>query len=180
VSRTKQLAIRFAVPVGIGGLAGVAVIALMAVPGFWPSQTGAPDAAIASTAATPDAAPAFEASLQAARDGLTYLRQAAKTGEPSALQEAERDILLPLLDALAATKVDGRVDPARYQRVYQTVIEVQGLFREIPYFLEVQPGGDMPSFRLLLRRSPVPAIQSRSRPLGWRVETLGDGVILRP
>jgi hypothetical protein len=171
VSRTRRLA--------LGGLAGTALIALLAVPNFWPSRTAAPDAAIAS-AAMPDAAPAFEDSLQAARDGLTYLRQAAKTGEPAALQEAERDILLPLLDALAATKVDGRVDPARYQRVYQTVLEVQGLFREIPYFLEVQPGGDLPSFRLLLRRSPVPAIQGRPRPLGWRVEMLGDGVILRP
>lgn len=174
------LAGSFAGRLALGGLAGTALIALMAVPSFWPSGTAAPDAAIASTAATPDAAPAFEDALQATRDGLTYLRQAAKTGEPAALQEAERDILLPLLDALAATKVDGRVDPARYQRVYQTVLEVQGLFRDIPYFLEVQPGGDLPSFRLLLRRSPVPAIQARPRPLGWRVEMLGDGVILRP
>jgi hypothetical protein len=172
VSRSRRWA--------LGGLAGVALIALLAVPNFWPSRTAAPDPAIASAAAMPDAAPAFEASLQAARDGLTYLRQAAKTGEPSALQEAERDILLPLLDALAATKVDGRVDPVRYQRVYQTVLEVQGLFREIPYFLEVQPGGDLPPFRLLLRRSPVPAIQARPRPLGWRMEMAGDGVILRP
>jgi hypothetical protein len=141
---------------------------------------GAPVAATAQAPARPSPVPELEASLAAARGGLTYLRQAAKTGEPAALQEAERDILMPLLDALEACKVDGRVDRARYTRVTETVAEVQGLFKDLPYHLEVQPGDGLPGFRLSLRRSPYPAIQARPRPLGWKAELVGDGVILRP
>ena len=161
----------------LAGLA-VAAVLLAAAPSLRSWQVNAGDGAQPVAAKPSPTSPELEAALQAMRNGLTNLRQAAKTGDPAALQEAERDILAPLLDALALICVDGRVDAGRYMRVYETVLEVQGLFKEIPYFLEVQPGGGLPSFRLLLRRSPYPAIQARR--LGWRVETQGDGVILRP
>ena len=135
--------------------------------------------AVASTL-PPAGAPELDAALGRMRGGLSYLRQAAKTGMPEALQEAERDVLGPLLDALAAVRVDGRGDPARYERVAEAVSEAQGLFKEIPYALEVEPGGDLPALKLALRRPALPAIQARTAPLGWQVSTEGDGVVLRP
>lgn len=163
----------------LGGLAVLVAACLAAMPSLKSPQANAGQEA-GPTPAPASTGPELESALQAMRNGLTNLRQAAKTGEPAALQEAERDILAPLLDALALSRVGGRVDAARYMRVHDAVLEVQGLFKEIPYFLEVRPGGELPPIRLSLRRSPHPAIQARPRPLGWRSELQGDGVVLRP
>jgi hypothetical protein len=169
-------------PLVVAGFAGIALF------GGWQwnaNLIGHPEAAVASAevlpvAASPSPVPDVATAIQAMRLGLTDLRQAAKTGDPESLREAERDILVPLLDALAASKVNGKLDRTCYLQVVDAVNEAQGLFKEIPYFLEVQPGDNLPSFRLRLRRSPYPVIQARPRPLGWKVEVQGDGVILRP
>lgn len=165
----------------------VATFAALALLGGWQwnanllGRAGAsPDAAVASAEALVSPSPDVATAVQAMRLGLTDLRQAAKTGDPDSLREAERDVLVPLLDALAASKVNGKLDRSCYLQVVDAVNEAQGLFKEIPYFLEVQPGDDLPPFRLQLRRSPYPVIQARPRPLGWKAEVQGDGVILRP
>ncbi|MFP5501784.1 MAG: hypothetical protein ACLGIN_04790 [Candidatus Sericytochromatia bacterium] len=139
--------------------------------------TGAPAQATPS-AGVPPADPAVERAIVAMRQGLTELRQAATTGEPAMLQEAEKDILAGLLDALDASVVDGTVDPGRYARVLEAVAEVEGLFKYIPYVLEVEPGGNLPGFTLLLRRSPYPMIEGRE--MAWRAALVGGGVKLTP
>lgn len=162
-----------------------AMLGLMAVGLVWRGAAwlermeiaGAP-AQASPSAAAPTADPALEAALQAMREGLTELRQAATTGEPAMLQEAERDILAGLLDALDASVVDGRVEPGRYARVLAAVAEVEGLFKYIPYVLEVEPGGDLPGFTLLLRRSPYPMIEARR--MAWKAALVGGGVKLSP
>lgn len=138
---------------------------------------GAPAQASPSASATP-ADPAVERAIFAMRQGLTELRQAATTGEPAMLQEAEKDILAGLLDALDASVVDGAVEPGRYARVLEAVAEVEGLFKYIPYVLEVEPGGELPGFTLLLRRSPYPMIERRQ--MAWRAALVGGGVKLTP
>lgn len=130
------------------------------------------------SAATPVAEPAVERAIARMREGLTELRQAATTGEPAMLQEAEKDILAGLLDGLEASVVDGAVDPVRYRRVLAAVAEVEGLFKYIPYVLEVVPGGELPAFTLPLRRSPYPVIQARR--MAWRSAIVGGGVRLTP
>ncbi|HEY9722582.1 MAG TPA: hypothetical protein V6D47_11225 [Oscillatoriaceae cyanobacterium] len=127
--------------------------------------------------ATPSARPDAIATAIAGMDfGLTDLREAAGTGDPVALRQAEREVLLPLLLGLDDCVIAGRVDPTRYRRLYAAVTRVQGMFKEIPYRLVVQPGGGLPSFTLELRRSPVPVL--RSQPTRWRVEPVDGGVRL--
>jgi hypothetical protein len=118
---------------------------------------------------------AVDAAIAAMRQGLTELRQAATTGEPAMLQEAERDILKGLLDGLDASGVD----PARYQRMADAVAEVEGMFKYIPYRLEVQPGHGLPPIVLMLRRSPWPMIQAR-RSSAWQAAIVEGGVRLTP
>ena len=85
-----------------------------------------------------------------------------------------------LLDGLAASKSDGSLDRLGYARMVAGVAEVQGLFREIPYLLVVKPGEGLTEIRLPLRRSPIPAIESRGKALGWAMAVDGDTVTLTP
>lgn len=110
--------------------------------------------------------------------GLTDLHEAAGTGDPIALRQAEREVLQPLLAGLEGCLVDGRVDARRYRRLYDEVGRVQGMFKEIPYRLEVRPGGALPAFTLELRRSPLPVL--RAMRLHWRVVPIDGGARLLP
>lgn len=105
--------------------------------------------------------PAIDRAIATMREGLTELRQAATTGEPAMLQEAEKTVLRGLLDGLDASVVGGRLDAVRYRRMADAVAEVEGLFKYIPYRLEVRPGPELPPIALMLRRSPWPMIQAR-------------------
>lgn len=107
--------------------------------------------------------PALDRAIATMREGMTELRQAATTGEPAMLREAEQDVLRGLLDALDASVVGQprHLDPARYARVVDAVSEVEGLFKYIPYRLEVKPEAGLPPIELMLRRSPWPAVQAR-------------------
>jgi hypothetical protein len=112
--------------------------------------------------------------------GLTDIREAATTGDPGMLREAEREILSSLLDALDESLVGDRPDPARYARVLAAYNQVSGMFKEIPYTLEVQPGNGLQDFTLKLRRPPQGAIASRKPPLRWHAEEIPGGIRLTP
>jgi hypothetical protein len=145
-----------------------------------PGVAHSPFESEASAAVLASPSPTVDRALEEMRMGLTELRQAAKTGDPLALREAERDILGPLLDGLAASRTEGALDAPSYSRVVAGVAEVQGLFREIPYLLVVKPGGTATEIRLPLRRSPIPAIEARGQSFGWRMAIDGDTVTLTP
>lgn len=124
--------------------------------------------------------PQLEKAVLQVGAGLTDIREAATTGDPGMLREAEREILNALLDALDQSLVEGRPDPARYARVLAAYNQVRGMFKEIPYTLEVQPGNGLQDFTLRLRRPPQGVIATRRQPLRWRVEETPGGVRLVP
>ena len=153
---------------------------LLLAAGLWGWK--APGALSSPTpAAQPNSADArLEAALVEMGVGLTYLRQAAKTGDPEALRQAEQDVLGPLLDALdlAMTGSPPRPEPSRYSRVLAAVAQAEGLFKYVPYVLEVRPGGELPGFTLTLRRSPWPVLQSRRS--AWQARLVDGTVQLTP
>ena len=54
----------------------------------------------------------------------------------------------------------------------------EGLFKYVPYVMEVRPGGDMPAFTLTLRRSPWPVLQARRS--AWQASLVEGTVRLSP
>lgn len=125
---------------------------------------------------------ALERALFNVTQGMGHLRLAARSGEPLLLREAEREIVGGLLDGLdACGDGRGRPEAARYARVYDAYERVQGLFKEIPYVLIVEPGPGLPAWSLPLRRNPWGLMQGRRRAAGtWRAELIASGVRLRP
>lgn len=164
----------------------LAVFAAFAVQRAWiwvhtVTQAEAADKPRPSPTATVAPDPAIDRAIATMHEGLTELRQAATTGEPAMLQEAEKTILRGLLDGLDASVVGTppRLDPARYQRMVAAVAEVEGLFKYIPYRLEVRPGSDLPPIDLMLRRSPWPMIQARHGS-AWQPAMVEGAVRLTP
>lgn len=146
------------------------------------TRAEAADRPAASQPVAPQASgDALDVAIADMREGLTELRQAATTGEPAMLQEAEKDILTGLLDALDASVIGSprKLDPRRYQRVVDAVAEVEGMFKYIPYRLEVRPEGGLPPIELMLRRSPWPVIQARTGS-AWSAAMVEGGVRLTP
>ncbi|MDB5101379.1 MAG: hypothetical protein JWM80_5800 [Cyanobacteria bacterium RYN_339] len=117
--------------------------------------------------------------LDAMRRGIGDLFQAARSGHPTLLQDAENEILTSLLDGLDASTTGGKVDAGRYQKVLVGFNEAKHLFRELPYSLEVDPGNGMPAISLPLRKHPW--WQLSAHPLqGWNAQLAESGVTLRP
>lgn len=114
--------------------------------------------------------------------GIGHLRQAAKGGDPLLLQEAEREVLAGLLDGLDTCRTDdsGHLDPDRYAQVLAAYQHAQGLFKEIPYVLEVQPGQGLAAWSLPLRRHPWGLIWDRPGAAAWKADMIESGVRLRP
>jgi hypothetical protein len=112
--------------------------------------------------------------------GLTDLNQAAKSGDPTLLREAEREVLEGLLQALGASCAQGRLNASRYLAVYGAENRLGGLFPALPFHLEVLPDAPLPPFNLTLRRSPWPLFQFGRRLEGWRVKQVPGGVRLSP
>ena len=113
------------------------------------------------------------------RRGIGDLFQAARSGHPSLLQDAETEILEGLLDGLDASLSGGRVDAQRYQRVLDGFEEAKHLFRELPYTLDVDPGNGMTPISLPLRKHPWWTLTAH--PLqGWQAERVESGATLRP
>jgi hypothetical protein len=110
--------------------------------------------------------------------GITDLNQAAKSGDPMLLREAEREVLEGLIQALGASGVQGRLNASRYQAVYRAENRLGGLFPALPYHLEVLPDAPLPPFWLTLRRSPWPLFQFGRRLEGWRIQQVPGGVRL--
>lgn len=156
--------------------------ALLLLPfvGFVVGLPGGP--ATHDAAASPaDADVRADRDLDAVRRGVSDLFSAAKGGHPMLLQDAEREVLSGLLDGLEASADDGRVDPARYNRVLEGYDEAQHLFKELPYSLEVDPGEGLRPFTLSLRRHPWWDLLAH--PLhGWQAELIESGarLVARP
>lgn len=120
--------------------------------------------------------PQFQAALARIREGGCQLRQAARNGEPALLQEAEREVLAGLLDALD----EAPRDPAHYARLETAVAGVAGLFKYVPYALEVRPDDGRPVLRLSLRRSAYPVVLARRGLAHWQSRLEGDVLVLTP
>lgn len=135
--------------------------------------------ALALPAQAADEDARVDADVAAMRVGIGDLFQAAKSGHPTLLQDAESEILASLLDGLEASASGGRVDADRYQRVFTGFDEARHLFRELPYTLEVDPGDGMPPISLPLRKHPW--WQLSAHPLqGWQAQLVASGVVLKP
>jgi hypothetical protein len=120
-----------------------------------------------------------EADVAAIRRGIGDLFQAARSGHPVLLQDAEREVLEGLLDGLEASMAGGKLDAARYNRVLEGYDEAKHLFKELPYNLEVMPGEGLRSISLPLRRHPWWTLSER--PLqGWQAEKVESGASLKP
>jgi hypothetical protein len=112
------------------------------------------------------------------RRGIGDLFQAARSGHPTLLQDAENEIVTSLLDGLEASASGGRVDAGRNQKVLAGFDEAKHLFRELPYSLYVDPGNGLPRISLPLRKHPWWVLQAR--PLqGWQAERVESGATLR-
>jgi hypothetical protein len=120
-----------------------------------------------------------DADVDAMRRGIGDLFQAARSGHPSLLQDAESEIVASLLDGLEASASGGRLDGSRYQKVLEGYNEAKHLFRELPYTLDVDPGNGLPPISLPLRKHPWWALSAH--PLqGWEAQRVASGAVLRP
>ena len=148
----------------------------------WALGAGAPDRPPAAIAAMADEAlPAdpLDASVWDVHHGIGHLKVAAKSGSPLLLQEAEREILLGLFAGLETARAGVGLDRDRYARVYQAYDDAQGVFKDLPYRLVVEPGHGQRGFELPLRRHPW--LVDMDRPVaGWRAELIESGVRLTP
>jgi hypothetical protein len=113
----------------------------------------------------------------AVRRGVGDLFQAAKSGHPSLLQDAEREVVGGLIDGLEACTSDGKVDAGRYEQVLADYDAAKHLFRELPYTLEVDPGNGLRPFSLPLRRHPWWDLTQRP-PHGWQAVLIESGARL--
>jgi hypothetical protein len=153
--------------------------------GAWAAWPAAPMREAAVLAAMPEEAlptDPLDASEFEVRQGVGHLLVAAKSGSPLLLQEAEREIVLGLvagLEATAAGDRGDRVDRGRYDRVFQAYEHAQGVFKDLPYRLVVEPGPGLRGFELPLRRHPWLVVMKRPV-AGWRAELIQSGVRLTP
>ena len=121
----------------------------------------------------------IEASVFTVQEGASHLKIAAKSGSPLLLQEAEREILGGLFYGLALAMAGGALDEGRYKRVYGAYEHVQGVFKDLPYRVIVEPGNGLPPFELTLRRHPWLLLMDALVP-GWRAEMIESGARLTP
>lgn len=111
--------------------------------------------------------------------GAGHLRIAARTGSSLLLQEAEREIVEGLLAGLGAATASGVLERSRYQRMREAYEHAQGVFKDLPYQLVVEPGEGLTGFVLPLRRHPWLTLLDEA-PVGWRAERIESGVRLTP
>lgn len=159
-----------------------ALLAALAGAGAWAAWPGAPDRPRAAVAAMPEEArpsDPLEASIDDVHTGVGHLKIAAKSGTPALLQEAEREILLGLLAGLETTTEGGGLVRDRWLRVYEAYEHAQGVFKDLPYRVVVEPGHGQRGFELPLRRHPWLVIMDRPVS-GWRAEMIESGVRLSP
>ncbi len=144
---------------------------------LWPGTAAQPPAAIAAMPEEALPSDPLEASIRDVHEGVGHLKIAAKSGTPALLQEAEREILTGLLAGLATAAAGGGLDRARYDRVYAAYEHAQGVFKDLPYRVVVEPGGGMRGFTLPLRRHPWLVVMDQPV-AGWRAEMIESGVRL--
>jgi hypothetical protein len=118
-----------------------------------------------------------ESGNETVRRGVGDLFQAAKSGHPSLLQDAEREIVSGLMDGLEACASEGKIDAGRYEQVLADYDSAKHLFRELPYTLEVDPGNGLRPFSLPLRRHPWWDLTLRP-PHGWQAVLIESGARL--
>lgn len=123
-------------------------------------------------------ADAIDAAVFSVEEGTGHLLIAAKSGGTLLLQEAEREILVGLLAGMAATTADGGFVVSAWERVLGAYEHTQGLFKDLPYRIVVEPGHSQRGFELTLRRHPW-LVLMEDPPPGWRVELIESGARLR-
>ena len=150
--------------------------------GAWVCWPGAPTRPPVAVAAMPEEAPPtdpLDASIWDIHHGVGHLKVAAKSGSPLLLQEAEREILTGLLAGLETTGAGVGLDRDRYLRVFEAYEHAQGVFKDLPYRIVVEPGHGLAAFELPLRRHPWLVVMDRPV-AGWRSELIASGLRLRP
>lgn len=147
----------------------------------WAAWPGTPTRPAVLVAAMPEEAlprDPLEASIWDVHEGVGHLKIAAKSGSPALLQEAEREILTGLLAGLETAATGEGLDRERYARVYAAYEHAQGVFKDLPYRLVVEPRGGLRGFELPLRRHPWLVISDRPV-AGWQAELIESGVRLK-
>ena len=152
-------------------------VALLLLPfmAWGPACPGGPAAHLALAQDADGGAP--EAGNETVRRGVGDLFQAAKSGHPSLLQDAEREVVRGLMDGLEACASEGKIDAGRYEQVLADYDSAKHLFRELPYTLEVDPGNGLRPFSLPLRRHPWWDLTLRP-PHGWQAVLIESGARL--
>ena len=161
-----------AIAVGLTIAAGVTTWA------FWPADPAARVVLAAMPEERLPEAP-MDIAIWDVQQGVGHLKIAAKSGSPALLQEAEREVLLGLLDGLETAAAEGHVDRGHYDRVFEAYEYAQGVFKELPYRLMVEPGRGLRPFELTLRRHPWLTVLDRPVK-GWHAEMIESGVRLTP
>ncbi|MEB3329347.1 MAG: hypothetical protein VKQ33_08975 [Candidatus Sericytochromatia bacterium] len=130
----------------------------------------------ASLATAPAPSEQVAEAVRKVRVGLGFSALAAS---PLLRDEAEGEVLRAFLAGLTAALEGGAVVPERYARLHAAGLAIGLRFPEASYRLQVEPGDDLPTLTLPLRRHPWSVLHGVPLP-GWRAQAIGGGLRLRP